>query len=184
MNKELKKVIQISILVACACIFSLIDRLISNAILSLMPGVAVIIPSFKIGLANIVILFIIYNYDFKYSFIAMLLKSILMGFIYGSLVTFIIGFSGTLLSFFVMFLLSRLLNKSKMLYFISICGGFFHIVGQLLGSIVMYRLPLNTYLLYAPILLVVGIFTGLLIGMITKQIIKLFDKKNILEEDE
>ena len=128
MKKEFKKVIQISILVALACVFSLIDRLISNAILGLFPAVAAIVPSFKIGLANIVILFILYKYEIRYALTAVILKSVLLGFIYGSLVTFVIGFFGTVLSFSIMLFMVKIFKNTNLVVLISTVGGFFNVV--------------------------------------------------------
>ena len=61
------KIVSVAILVALASVLSLFDRYISSAFLSMFPTVLLIFPYFKIGIANIIILVIIYNFDFKYS---------------------------------------------------------------------------------------------------------------------
>lgn len=175
---KIKTITLLSVLVALSCGFSVMDRLISNFIIASIPFIAVITPTFKIGLANIVILFCLYRLPLKQAIVVTLLKSVLISFVYGSLVTFIIGFSGTAFSFIIMSFLKNILRKEKYVIFISSVGGFTHTLGQITASAIFYGLfsTNKDLLLYLPFFLVLGIITGFIMGLIAEQLLKRFKK--------
>lgn len=177
------KIVSVAILVALASVLSLFDRYISSAFLSMFPTVLLIFPYFKIGIANIIILVIIYNFDFKYSLIAVILKSCILGlFALNGLTSFIIGFSGTILSYFVMYFLKKASNKSYFMIFVSMAGGFSHSLGQIIASLTFYNaLNINSFLLYSPLILTIGLISGVLIGLITFKLNDVIVKNNLLK---
>ena len=181
-NQLIKKYITIAILVALAVVLSLFDRYISTAILSMFPTVAVVFPYFKIGLANIVIMIIIYNYEFKSSFLAIILKSCILGlFALSGFVTFIIGFTGTILSYFSMYFLRKLSKSNKFMIFVSLVGGFMHSFGQICASLLFYgNFTISAILIYSPLVLLIGVVSGTLVGLITSKLNNLIKKNNLL----
>lgn len=185
-NLIIKKYVIIAVLVALAVVLSLFDRTISTAILSMFPGVALVFPYFKIGLANIIILIIIYNYEFKSSLISVLLKSTILGlFATSGLVTFIIGFTGTILSYFAMYFLRKVNTSSKFMIFVSMVGGFTHSFGQICASLIFYgTFTINAILIYAPLILLIGTISGLLVGLITFKLNDLISKNDLLGKKE
>ena len=183
-NLLIKKYTIIAVLVALAVVLSLFDRSISAAILSMFPGVALIFPYLKLGLANIVILIIIYNYEFKSSFISVILKSTILG-LFSGLVTFLIGFTGTILIYFTMYFLRKVNKSSKFMIFVSMVGGFTHSFGQICANLVFYGqidpdVAKSAILLYAPVILLIGIISGLAVGSITFKLNDLINKNNLL----
>lgn len=171
-KKQLKHIIIISMLISLGAVFSYFDGIISSAILSLMPGVALLFPYFKFGFANIVILVLIYNYRFNECVLAILLKTLLGGFILGrGYFNFILSFSGSMLSFLGMWSLKKMLPGEKNMIFISAMGGFLHILGQI-GSIflILDSGDFQAFLIYSPLFIVSGFVTGILVGILTKKV--------------
>lgn len=178
-----KIIVSMSILVALAAVLSIVDRYISSTFLSAFPVVGLIFPYFKIGIANIIVLIIIYNYQFRYSIVAVILKSIIVAlFSPTSLTTFIIGFSGTILSFFGMFFLKNISCKNTFMIFVSLVGGFMHSLGQILATLALYNMfATQTVLLYSPLILLIGIISGTIVGIITFKLNDLIKKHNLLK---
>jgi heptaprenyl diphosphate synthase len=185
-NKKIfRNIIYIAILMSLSVVLSLFDRYISLAILNLFPYITFIFPYFKIGIANIIILIIIYNYDFKFSLVAVILKSCILAiFAISGLTTFVIGFTGTILSFFVMYLLKKVNRKSTFMIFVSMVGGFTHTLGQVISSLIFYQnLNITSIILYSPFILIIGLISGLMIGLITFKLNDLIQKHNLLKTE-
>ena len=182
-KKFFRNIIYISILISLSVVLSLFDRYISMAILNLFPYITFVFPYFKIGIANIVILIIIYNYEFKYSVVAVILKSCILAlFALSGVTTFIIGFTGTILSYFVMFILRKFNPKNTFMIFGRMVGGFTHTLGQILSSLLFYQnLNINSIILYSPFILTIGLISGLLIGLITFKLNDIIQKHNLLK---
>ncbi|HHU24094.1 MAG: Gx transporter family protein [Bacilli bacterium] len=171
-DKKIKNTIIIALFIALGAVFSYFDGIISSAILSLMGPVAFLVPNFKFGFANIVILILLYNYKFKECVFAIFLKTMLVALILGrGPLNFILSLSGSMLSFFGMWFLKKLLPGVKNMTFVSAMGGFLHIIGQL-GAIFLILDPANfeTILIYSPTFILSGFLTGILVGILTKKV--------------
>lgn len=170
-QQNLRHIILISILIALGVVFSILDGFVSRLILSMVPIFALIAPNLKFGFANVIIMIIVYNFSFKEGLIAVLLKSLIVGFLLGgsSILTFTFSFSGSLVSFLVMVILSRVLTTPKSTVFISAVGGFAHIASQLAINFIIYQpTEIRTYIIfYTPFFLLTGIITGIIVGLIT-----------------
>lgn len=176
-RKNIRNIIIVSILISFSVVLSLVDKYISSGIIVLFPLIGTMVPNFKIGLANIVILIIILNYGFKLGFLAVLLKVLIVGLFNPNGI--IMSFGGSFLSFFVMVTLIKLLGKEKHICFVSGIGGFSHSLGQIIFGFLYYglidikKIFLNGHidldvLIYSPAILIFGLITGLLIGQIVK----------------
>ena len=102
----MKKFTRLSILLALAVVLNIVEALIP-----LFNG---IIPGFKLGLANIITLFILYKFGLKDALYVGILRVFLVGILKTGLFNthFLFSISGCLLSVFTMFL-SKKLFKSK-----------------------------------------------------------------------
>lgn len=162
--KKTKKIIFIAILVAIAVILSIVDRLITAVAFP-------ILPQAKIGLANIIVLFAVLNFSFKESIIVVILKALIANLIFGQLTSFIIGGSASLISYFVMFLLAKYLQKAFSPIGISLAGGFIHIVVQL-AVIAIFFLEGNkdVIILYGIGLAILAVVTSFLIGLLVLKV--------------
>ena len=55
---------------------------------------------------------------------------------------------------------------------VSIAGGVFHNVGQIAAAVIVTGIPAIVY--YLPVLMGVGLLTGLIIGLVSALILKIF----------
>lgn len=130
------------------------------------------IPGIKLGLANLVIVIALYKMSLKETYLLSIVRVVLSGFIFGNLFSIVYSLSGGLLSLTVMALLKK--SKKFSLIGISIAGGVFHNVGQLImAAIVLESLSIGYYF---PVLLVAGTVTGLLIGIAAGEMLKRLNK--------
>ena len=124
------------------------------------------IPGIKLGLANLAVLFILHKYSFKESALVSAVRILVIGFMFGNIFSILYSLAGAALSLCVMSLLDR--SHSFSLIGLSIAGGVSHNVGQLLVAMVIVN---NTSLVYyAPALLISGVITGILIGILTSEV--------------
>ena len=95
-------------------------------------------------------------------------RVVLSGFLFGNYFSIIYSLAGGLLSLTVMACLKKRGGFSVM--GISVAGGVFHNVGQL----VVAMLVVETYsvMYYLPVLLIAGLVTGFLIGLVSNEMIK------------
>ena len=163
-SDKIKKITLVAILSAIAIIISYVDKLISSVAFAFLPMA-------KIGLANIVILISLYKFDFKSSLIIAILKSVLSNLLFGSFMSFIIGFSGTMLSFLGMYMFKKLLTEKISVISVSALGGTLHIMGQCIVIYFVYNLG-SEITLYLGYLILVSLITSVLVGFIAKRIIE------------
>lgn len=126
------------------------------------------IPGVKLGLANVVIVGVLYLSDWKDAGLVSFARVLLAGFFFGSLYSILYSLAGALLSLTVMVFV----KKTDQLHLISVsaAGGIAHNVGQFLVAAVVvenYRI-----LYYLPVLFLVGMATGILIGIVATEVLK------------
>jgi heptaprenyl diphosphate synthase len=115
-----------------------------------------------------VVLTALYTLGVKEAFTLSVLRIILVGFTFGSPSTMMFSLAGGLLSW----LLMSLFKNSKMFsqVGVSILGGISHNVGQIIAAIFIVENINIIY--YLPFLLIAGVITGTLIGILGAMIIK------------
>ena len=165
-----KRLCLYGLLIALAFVLSYVETLIPVA------AVSFFVPGMKIGLANIVVMVALYTLGARDAFILSLIRIVLVGLTFGNTVSMIYSLSGGMLSYLVMLLL-KLTGKFTMVT-VSIAGGIFHNVGQILmAALVLENAGVIGYL---PVLAVSGTVTGLLIGLlggeVTKRIRRVMDR--------
>ena len=140
--------------------------LVCSYVESLIP-ISFGIPGVKLGLTNIVVILMLYTIGAKDAILISVLRIILAGFLFGNAFSIIYSLAGGILSFVVMLLLKNT-GKLKILS-ISTAGGISHNVGQLIVA----ALVVENYniLFYVPVLIIAGIITGFLIGLLAGEII-------------
>lgn len=120
------------------------------------------IPGFKIGLANIGVLFALRLFDAKSAFMISILKATLSALLFGNATVFIFSFFASILSCLIMIVLSK--SKLFSFFIISASGAITHNVSQLIICFVIYRSKGVFYFL--PFLLLIGLLTGSIIGLV------------------
>ena len=152
-----RKVAIFGVFTALALIFSYVELLIP---------INFGIPGAKLGLANLMI--VLYKMGTKEALALSVTRIILSGFMFGNLFGILYSLAGGLLSFLVMVLLKR--SDRFSVAGVSIGGGTAHNIGQLLVAMVVVQTYQVGY--YLPVLLVAGEVTGLLIGLVAKEVLK------------
>lgn len=154
-----RRVSYLGLFLALALVFSYIENLIPFFF-----GV----PGMKLGLTNAVILLVLYSLGTKDAYLVSVLRVLLAGFMFGNAFSIIYSLVGGLLSLTVMCLLKKM-NKLHLIT-ISVCGGIFHNLGQILVAVFVVE---NVYLFgYFPFLFLGGALTGFLIGVVSSEILK------------
>lgn len=117
----------------------------------------------KLGLANLVVMIALYNLGNKEAFIIAVARIVLVGFTFGNLFSMLYSLAGGLLSYAVM-LLGKKSNFFSMKG-VSVLGGIFHNVGQIL--VAMWVVENEKILFYLPVLIISGVLTGAMIGILS-----------------
>ncbi len=125
------------------------------------------IPGVKLGLANLAVLLTLCLAGVKEAFLIDLLRIIVSGFLFGSLYSLLYSLAGGMLSFCAMCAAKR--TKYLGTTGVSIAGGVFHNVGQL--AMAAFVVETKGIFYYLPALLVSGVLTGFLIGLVTEQVL-------------
>lgn len=120
----------------------------------------------KLGLANLAVVLAFYCFDIREAFLIDILRIVLCGFLFGSLYSLLYSLAGGLLSFMAMVLFFKTGKFS--ISGISIAGGVFHNIGQLIVAACIVET--GSILYYLPPLLVSGTVTGFLIGIVAGQV--------------
>lgn len=122
------------------------------------------IPGVKLGLANVIIIIMMYFMDTKSAFFVSLIRVILSGLLFAGFAGILYSLAGALLSFAVMALLKKTGKFS--IVGVSIAGGIFHNVGQIIVAALAVENVRMAY--YLPFLLVSGVVMGIFIGIVAK----------------
>lgn len=150
-----RKITMTAIMVALAMILSYIEALIPFNF-----G----IPGIKLGLANLVVVMALYLFGAKMAFMISMVRIVLVAFTFGNMAALLYSLAGGILSFAVMALLKK--SKGFSMIGVSTAGGVSHNIGQLIvAALVVENLNL---MYYAPVLVIAGVITGLLIGLAAK----------------
>ena len=145
----------LAVFTALAMILSLFDNLLSAA-------VPIPLPGFKIGIANFITLFLVLYFPLPHSLCVVFMRCFLSSLYGGGITVFLISLSGGVLSTLLMYFIKRTCKSSVTPVGISIAGAAAHNTGQVLMVILLLMSP--AYIYYLPLLLVLSIFTGFVIG--------------------
>ncbi len=143
------------LLVAVALVLSIVERWIPLELLVPVPGI-------KLGLANVATLFALFRLPLMDTVLLVLVRSLLLGAITGP-TSMLFSLTGGLLALLAMRLLRPLHGRVLSLYGISMAGAAAHNTGQVaVASLLLGNAGLLS--VYLPLLLLVGIGTGILTG--------------------
>lgn len=153
------RVAYFGVFVALALIFSYVESLIPFQI-----G----IPGVKLGLANLITVIALYKMDWKSALFLVVTRVILAGFIFSNLFSILYSLAGGILSLAIMAVMKR--NQGFSVMGVSIAGGVFHNIGQLIVAMIVVETYSVAY--YLPVLLIAGLVTGLVIGIAASEMLK------------
>ena len=130
----------------------------------MMIPVPIPIPGVKLGLANVIIIIMMYFMDTKSAFFVSLIRVLLSGLLFAGFAGLLYSLAGAMCSFAAMALLKKTGKFS--IVGVSLAGGVFHNVGQVaVAAMVVENVKMMYYL---PFLLLSGVVTGILIGIVAK----------------
>ena len=154
-KKNLKRLTTDGMLLALAVILGYVEFLIP---------INVGIPGFKPGLANIMTIIILYLFGKRDAFIVGFLRVMIIGILFSGMFSMIYGIAGFICSFIIM----CLLKKSGLFgcVGISAAGALAHNMAQLLVAAFVY-MGTGIIVYYLPWLILMGLATGILIGVLS-----------------
>lgn len=160
-NIKSKKIAYGGMLVALAMIFSYVESLIP---------ISIGIPGIKLGIANLVTVMGIYFLEPSEVLVVVVMRILLVGFMFGNGVSIIYSLAGGVFSFLMMLLIKKLNRFSAIS--VSIVGGITHNIGQIAVAALVLKSTAVVY--YLPVLIIAGAITGLLIGIVAEKVSYIF----------
>lgn len=149
------KVAQYGLFAALAILMGYVEMLIPLPLL---------VPGMKLGLANVIIVIVLYHMDTKSDFFISLVRVLMSGLLFQGFAGLLYSLAGALLSLAVMALLKKTGKVS--ITGVSVMGGVFHNVGQIIVAAAVVENIKMAY--YLPFLLVTGVVTGFVIGAVAR----------------
>ena len=158
---KVQKMALLGILTAGAIVIAILE--------SFIPSIG--IPGVKLGLANIVILIILYELGIVEAIVVNRLRVLVVGLVRGTFLSmgFLMSLTGAVLSLGIMILFYLLIKKFSIIG-VSVIGSLFHVTGQIL--IAMLFLGTAYIFLSLPVIAVSAIITGVFVGIVALLIIK------------
>ena len=165
MKKSLtpKKVAFLGLSIALAMILSFVESQIP---------VFTTIPGMKVGLPNLVMVFLLYRVGWKETIVVSIIRVILVALLFGNLQSLVFSIAGAALSLAGMILLKKVTQFSTVA--VSVVGGVLHNVGQITAACFWTGTKQIAY--YLPVLLVSGVCAGVAIGLIAGFLLKRLEK--------
>lgn len=149
MNKT-KKIALVGVAAACAMVLSYVESLVPLPIYGV-----------KIGLANIVTVFLMYKLNSRVALGVSIVRVVLTALLFGSVMSLWYSLAGALFSFAVMALLKKIDSFSTV--GVSIAGGVAHNMAQIAVAVIITGVGAIVY--YLPTLIVGGIAAGIVVGI-------------------
>ncbi|MCI8318532.1 MAG: Gx transporter family protein [Lachnospiraceae bacterium] len=135
------------------------------------------IPGVKIGIANSISLSVLYLMGYQAAFLTAVIRIVLTGILFGNVASVLYSLGGALLSLTVMILVKK--TDIFSIVGTSIAGGISHNIAQLL--IAMLLVENLSVLYYLPVLLISGAMAGVVVGVVSQEVVKRIPAK-ILDE--
>lgn len=163
MNKNrqtVRKIAYLGLMTSAALILSWLE--------AMLPPLYSAVPGIKLGLPNIVIIFILYRFGILSAACVSLLRVGIVALLFGNPMTLMYSLAGAVLSLSVMWLLKKLNILSQVA--VSVAGGVFHNIGQIIVAMILLRTAEIGY--YMIVLAVTGTLSGIFIGLLAALLLK------------
>ena len=130
------------------------------------------VPGIKMGLANIVIIFVLYKIGTKEAILVSLIRVFLVSLLFSNVMAMWYSLAGAVLSLGIMWILKK--TDKFSVVGVSIAGGIMHNVGQIIMAVIV--LGTEQIALYLPVLVITGTVTGVVIGIVSGLVFNRFKK--------
>ncbi len=122
------------------------------------------VPGIRLGLANIVIIWVLYTLGLRSALIVSLLRCLIIGLLFGNIYSIMFSIAGAFSSLIVMFLLKKYAPGKFSVMGVSVCGAIVHNIAQVIVAMIVIK---NAYIItYLPVLIGVGVISGIVIGLL------------------
>ena len=128
---------------------------------SLLPPLVAAVPGIKLGLPNIAIIFILYRYGLKEAAAVSFVRIVAVSLLFGNPMTMASSLAGGCLRLLTMAHLKKMNFLSTV--GVSVAGGVFHNVGQILMAMLLLGTAELGY--YLIVLAVTGTVSGIFVGL-------------------
>ncbi len=160
MSKQAKTISYLGLLTAIALILSYIE--------ALFPPLIASVPGIKMGLPNIVIIYILYHFGFKWAAGVSLVRVFIVTLLFGNIMSLWYSLAGALLSLCLMTLMKKWDKFSTV--GVSVVGGISHNLGQIIVAMLILENARIAY--YMVVLAVSGTVAGVFIGLAAAALMK------------
>ena len=165
MRKKTRKIALLGVLTSVALVLSYLEVM--------LPPISTAVPGIKMGLPNIIIIFVLYKFGLKEAVTVSLIRVFIVALIFGgNIMTLSYSVVGAVLSLALMTLFKKLNLFS--IVGVSIIGGISHNLGQILVAIFLFDTIQIGY--YMVVLSITGTIAGVIIGIISSILVKKLEK--------
>lgn len=144
--------------------------LILSYVETLIPAIP--IPGAKIGLPNIITLLALCTLGFVDAFVILIVRATISSLLFSSVMSLAYSLAGGILSLVVMYLLIRFLKDRVSIVAVSLVGAVMHSFGQVI--VAMLVLETFSIITMLPLLIIISIAAGLIVGFSAKFTLKHF----------
>ena len=153
MKDSTKKIAVLGIITSVALILAYLE--------ALLPPLWSAVPGIKMGLPNLVIIFVLYRYGFKEAATVSGIRLFIVAMLFGNVMTLAYSVAGAVLSLTLMAILKKIDRFSTT--GISVIGAVAHNLGQILVAVFLFdTIQLGYYMI---ILSITGTVAGIFIGI-------------------
>ena len=170
MKNNRSRIKKITFLALCASL-----ALLLSYVEALIPPIFSAVPGIKMGLPNIVVVFILYHFGVVNAGIVSFVRLIIVSLLFGTPMVFLYSLAGAVLSLLVMAILKKLDFLSTV--GVSVAGAIMHNLGQVIVAMILMNTSEIGY--YMIVLSITGVISGIFIGLCGAFMLKRFSKINI-----
>lgn len=167
MKNNPKKITVLGLMTCVALVLSYLE--------AILPPLWTAVPGIKLGLPNIVMVFLLYRFGIKECAAVSLVRLFAVALLFGNVMTLSYSLAGAFLSITLM----AICKKTNLFSVVgtSIVGGVAHNVGQIVVAIFLFNTVQLGY--YMAVLAVTGTIAGVAIGLAGAFLLKRFEKITI-----
>jgi heptaprenyl diphosphate synthase len=167
MKNRSEKIQKLTLLGLCASV-----ALLLSYVEAMIPPLFSAIPGIKMGLPNVVIVFVLYRYGVRDASFVSVVRLIIVAMLFGTVTTFMYSLAGAVLSLLVMAILKKLDFLSTV--GVSVAGGVCHNIGQIIAA--SFLMKTSAVFSYLPYLVLSGVCAGIFCGTAARFLVKCMDK--------
>ena len=164
MKNNIKSLCFLGLFTALAMVLSYVE--------AILPPIWSAVPGIKIGLPNIIIIFLLYRFSVKYAAAVSLVRILLSALLFGNAVSLLYSLGGAVLSIVIMLVLKK--TERFSMVGVSAIGGVCHNLGQILVAMLVLETAEIGY--YMIVLSVTGTVAGVLVGILGSLVTRYMDK--------